>query len=74
MTNETALAEVVRAWAAGMLPGEPDAADSAAEMAREAFRHGATVTEACQLARSFLESWSNHPAHLESDRGLRLVS
>lgn len=74
MTNESTLADVVWAWASEVLPGHGAAADGAAAVARQAFREGATVTEACQAARSFLQSWANHPAHWVTDGDLRLVS
>lgn len=63
MTNEDALVEVVRHWADGVLPGHPRATETAASLARQAFHDGASVSEACQLARSFLRSWADHPAH-----------
>lgn len=63
MTNEDALTEVVRSWAEQVLPGHPEAAETAAAVARRAFHDGASVSEACQLARSFALSWSRHPAH-----------
>lgn len=74
MTNDMALAEVVRAWAADVLPGEPAVADSAAAAAAAAYRQGATVTVACQVARAFLSSWARHPAHPAATEPLRLVS
>ena len=74
MSNESTLAEVVWAWAVEMLPGHRTAADGAAAVARQAFHEGASITEACQLARSYLQSWANHPAHWVADRDLRLVS
>lgn len=63
MTSENTLAEVVRTWAKEMLPGQPAAADAAAAVARQAFVEGASVSDACQAARTFLQSWSSHPAH-----------
>lgn len=74
MTNDGTLAEVVWAWATEMLPDHGNAADGAAAVARQAFCDGASVTEACHAARSFLQSWVNHPAHWVADNQLRLVS
>ena len=62
LTNERLLDEVVQKWADLMLPGEARAADIAAQIARERYSHGASVTEACRQARTFLGSWSRHPS------------
>ena len=63
MTNELVLAEVVRAWTAKVLPGEPNVAERAATLARACYAGGASVTEACWTARRFVDSFVRHPAH-----------
>jgi hypothetical protein len=63
MTNEMLLCDVVRDWAASVLPGEPEAADGAAVAALRCYAEDASVDRACRTARSFLESWARHPAH-----------
>jgi hypothetical protein len=76
MTNEQILAEVVRAWAEELVPGDGDVSRHAERIALEWFRQGATVSEACRQAGVFVDSWLRHPAHWSGDRygGLRLAS
>ena len=68
MNSERVLAEVVRAWVREELPGQPGAADRAAAVAEAAYRHGASVDEACHDAVSFVGSWVRHPSHWKADR------
>lgn len=73
--NNLLLEEVVREWAAKALPDEPGVATRAALLARSAYEHGATVTEACEEARAFVGSWARHPSHRREDGALlRLAS
>ena len=81
MCCELLLENLVREWAAELLPGEADAANDAAATALAAFEAGASLSEACILTREFLESWSRHPSHrpggmapLHQGGRLRLVS
>jgi len=66
--RDKALGEAVRSWTEGVLPGEPQAADRAAAVALFAYRHGASIPEACHAARGFVGSWSRHPSHAEIER------
>ncbi|HVX22176.1 MAG TPA: hypothetical protein VHB02_12560 [Acidimicrobiales bacterium] len=73
MTNDVVLAEVVRRWIRQELPGDFGAADRGAMIARVAYAEGASVTEACERAQEFVESWSRHPAHRHRYRPLATV-
>jgi len=68
VTNELVLAEAVRAWVGGELPGDAEAAERAAAVARRAFAQGMSVSEACARARAFVGSWARHPAHQGAQR------
>ena len=77
LTNEQVLSEAVRSWVEVVLPGDAAAVDCAAGVARAAYREGATVSDACERARSLVESWTRHPAYrgrLASARRVRLAS
>lgn len=63
MTHEELLAGVVREWAEREWPGESAAAQAAAAVALRCYAGGASVSEACQQARCFAESWARHPSH-----------
>lgn len=63
MRNGKVLDSAVRAWTTEVLPGELDAAERAVFIARSAYEGGATVSEACDEARSFVSSWVRHPSH-----------
>lgn len=68
MGNGQILAEVVRAWVDAELPGEPVAASRAAWVAEAAYHGGATISDACAEARSFVGSWVRHPSHAKAAR------
>ena len=61
--NESDLAERVRAWANQEFPGELSMAERAAVIAKAAYTGGASVSESFWKARSFVGSWTRHPAH-----------
>ncbi len=63
MTHEVLLAGVVREWTGNALPGQPAAADAAAGLALRCYAGGASVREACQEVRRFVESWAQHPSN-----------
>ena len=63
MTNNPVLGAVVRAWIERELPGDRGAADRAAFIAQAAYDQGASVREACERARGFVDSWERHPAN-----------
>ena len=76
VTNEEVLAEAVRAWVDQARPGDRGAAERATLVALNCYWEGGTVSEACRQASGFVQSWSNHPAHMSPvhDVVLRLVS
>jgi hypothetical protein len=76
VSNEEVLAEAVRAWVDQVRPGDRGVAERAAFVALSCYREGSTVSEACRQASGFVQSWGNHPAHINpgSDVVLRLVS
>jgi hypothetical protein len=76
VTNDEVLAEAVRAWVDQVRPGDRGVAERAALVALSCYREGSTVSEACRQASGFVQSWGNHPAHMnpDSDVVLRLVS
>lgn len=61
--DELALEDLVRHWAAEMLPGEVGVAERAANIALVSYASGASVDEACGEARIFVEGWARHPSH-----------
>ncbi|HEX4819527.1 MAG TPA: hypothetical protein VFV00_04925 [Acidimicrobiales bacterium] len=68
METEFIIADTVRRWAHEVLPEEPAAGEAAAALAIRCYMGGASVAEACQEARHFVESWSRHPSHRTSMR------
>lgn len=64
MTNGKRLGDAVRLWVTEELPDEPTVAERAAFVARSAYERGASISEACEEARSFVSSWVRHPAHV----------
>jgi len=76
MTNEEVLAEAVRAWVDQVCPGDRDVVERATLLALNCYREGSAVSEAYRRASGFVQSWSNHPAHMSAPHGavLRLVS
>ncbi len=69
MTNESVLADAVRAWAQAQLPDGEGVAEQAARVALTSYETGASVNESCRRARRFVACWAAHPAN----RSLRLV-
>lgn len=63
MTHEQLLSRLVSEWALKTLPHQSVAAERAAAVAVRAYTNGASVGEACFLAREFLESWARHPSN-----------
>ena len=57
------LADLVHDWVTSVLPHQPAAARRAAAVAVRAYSSGASVSEACLIARQFVESWARHPAN-----------
>jgi hypothetical protein len=76
MTNEEVLVEAVQAWVGLTLPDDWRVAERAKLVALNCYRAGGSVSEACQQASGFLQSWIHHPAHMNPDHGvvLRLIS
>ena len=75
MTTETTLVAAVNNWVTQQFPGEPDTADRAVAVARDAYRRGASVVEACRQTSAFLGSWTRHPSRCRVDHsGGRLAS
>ena len=66
MEIEELLAHIVKAWAAEMVPDEPQASAAAAEAAISAYAAGASVSEACYEARTLLGSWARHPSRRQT--------
>jgi hypothetical protein len=64
VSNELLLAGIVRKWAEDVWADEPAAADGAVNVAMRCYAGGASVSEACREARSFLKCWVDHPAHV----------
>lgn len=62
MSDELVLEDLVRQWAAEMVPGEAGVAERAANIALISYASGASVDEACGEARIFVESWARHPS------------
>lgn len=63
MTGQQALASEVRTWVTSKYPGDIQIADRAVAVAMAAYEEGASVSEACERARSLLESWERHPSN-----------
>jgi len=63
MAAESALFEAVVTWAKREWPSEQELGEHAAAVAIDCYREGGSIGEACGLARSFAESWVQHPAH-----------
>jgi len=59
---EVLIADMVRSWAVSRLKASRLMADRAANLAVRAYEDGASVAEACELARRYVESWLRHPA------------
>jgi hypothetical protein len=76
VTHEEVLAEAVWAWVDQVCPGDRGVAERATLVALNWYRGGSTVSEACRQASGFVQSWSNHPAHMSPAHKvvLRLVS
>jgi predicted nucleic acid-binding protein len=76
MTSDEVVAETVRAWVDQSQPGDRRVAERAAFVALITYREGRNISEACRQASAFVQSWINHPAHLNPDHDvvLRLVS
>ena len=76
MTNDEVVAEAVRFWVDEIRPGDRDVAERAALVALISCQEGRNVSEACRQASAFVQSWINHPAHMNPDDSvvLRLVS
>lgn len=53
---------MVRRWAVSRPKASRLMADRAANLAVRAYEDGASVAEACELARSYVGSWLRHPA------------
>jgi len=60
---EVLIADTVRRWALSRPEASGLMADLAASRAVGAYKDGASVAEACELARSYAESWLRHPAN-----------
>ena len=72
MEIEELLAHIVEAWAADMVPDEPQASAAAAEAAVSAYTGGASVSEACYEARALLSGWAPHPSRRQTPASGRL--
>ena len=68
MPFELLIADLVRDWVEGLLPGEPAAADGAVGVALRCYTGGASVSEACREAQAFTSSWARHPSHQQAGR------
>ena len=60
---EAEITEAVRGWVHWMGVDEPAPLGVATQRATEAYRQGATMSDACGLARAFVLSWLRHPAN-----------
>jgi hypothetical protein len=61
--GEAHIAAAIQAWAHCMGIEGVDPIRVATERATAEYRHGATVSEACGVARGFVLSWQRHPAN-----------
>lgn len=62
MATELVVAELVRAWAGDLLPGNSEAEDRAVAVAARCLAAGASVHEVAEEVRRFLHSWAAHPS------------
>ena len=60
--SERMLADAVRKWAAGTVPGEPDAWEAAVAAALDVFHSGGSAGESCDAARRLIGCWMHHPS------------
>ncbi len=74
--EELALIRWVQDWAGQRCPGDPQAAECAVAAGLTSLVGGASLAEACEVARAFLSSWVHHPSHRSKRprRRLRLAS
>lgn len=61
-TAEEIIARVVRQWAEAVIPGDQAGADAAATLALGSFAAGATLSDACEQARTMVICRSHHPS------------
>lgn len=76
MTNEELLVDIVETWATEIMPDDAESGRAAAAVALHAYVAGASVSEACREARSFLRGRAAHPSRRcsSSRRRMQLVA
>jgi len=57
------IADMVRRWVMSGPRASKLMSDRAADLAVGAYEDGASVSEACELARRYVQSWRRHPAN-----------
>jgi hypothetical protein len=70
MIAELMVEDMVRTWSERVAPGDDAAAARAVRVAMRCLAGGASVAEAVQEGRRFIECWSRHPAHQAAARHL----
>jgi hypothetical protein len=70
MIAELMVESMVRTWSEHVAPGDDAAAARAVRVAMRCLAGGASVAEAVQEGRRFVECWSRHPAHQPAARGV----
>lgn len=63
LRDELVIEDVVRHWAAEMVPGEAGVVERAANIALVSYAAGASVAEACGEARMFVDCLARHPSN-----------
>lgn len=75
MSDEQRVSELVRSFAAQLLPGDREAAARGTAAAVRALVGGASVTEAYAAGRRVVRTWAGHPAcQVAAPSGLDLAS
>jgi hypothetical protein len=63
MTSIELVRLLVREWAEKWAPDDPAVVDRAVRVAQRSYASGASVGDACWLARRYVECWNEHPAN-----------
>jgi hypothetical protein len=70
MESEVLLAAIVEQWARKCLPDEPDTVHRTTLIALDCYAGGASVSEACRVARNFIRSRVSHPSNARAGGGV----
>jgi hypothetical protein len=63
MITELMVESMVQTWSERVAPGDEAAAGRATSVAMRCLADGASVAEAVEVGRRFVECWTRHPSH-----------